>query len=137
MDKPSYRTPVKEDIPTVLSPSKIIKTERKKTDVHTVKRYERFIEKDGFSVIADNDGKLITDMELLQHLRNVRLKIMKQENRPAYTIISNKGLVSLATYKPSCKEEFIKLNGLGESSYNSYGQIFIKAIKDYYNNQNL
>ena len=137
VDKPSYCIHVKENIPTVLSPSKVIKTERKKAEVHTVERYERFIEKDGFSVIADNDGNLITDMELLQHLRNVRLKIMKQENRPAYTIISNKGLVSLATYKPSCKEEFMKLNGLGESSYNSYGQIFIKAIKDYYNNQNL
>ena len=72
-------------------------------------------------------------MELLQYLRNVRTEIMKRENRPAYTIIGNKGLVSLATYRPTSKEEFMQLHGLGETSYNTYGQVFINAIKEYQN----
>ena len=37
----------------------------------------------------------ILKCELLTYLRNVRSKIMKTENKPAYTIIGNKGLVSL------------------------------------------
>ena len=133
VDKPSYQPLVVQEIPSVLPQKKRdLKTERKKGEVHTVEHTERYIEKDGFSVIVDNDGELITDMELLQYLRNVRTEIMKQENRPAYTIIGNKGLVSLATYSPTTKEEFMQLYGLGETSYNSYGQVFINAIKEYH-----
>lgn len=132
VNKPSYYKPVEPAMPIVLQQkdTKPI-TERKKTEVHTVEHSERFIEKDGFSVVVDNDGELITNMDLLQYLRNVRTNIMEQENRPAYTIISNKGLVSLATYCPSSKEEFMNLYGLGENSYNAYGQIFINAIKEF------
>ena len=134
IDKPSYRTILTQELPRVLQQkTNAVKTERKKAEVTTIKYSNRFIEKDGFSVVIDNDGELITDMELLQYLRNVRTELMKRENRPAYTIINNKGLVSLATYRPTSKEEFIQLYGLGETSYNSYGQVFINAIKEYQN----
>ena len=73
----------------------------------------------------------ILKCELLTYLRNVRSKIMKTENKPAYTIIGNKGLVSLATYRPENREEFIALYGLGETTYNAYGLQFIQAIKDF------
>lgn len=120
------------EIPIILQQkTSAIKTERKKAEVHTIKHSDRFIERDGFSVVVDDDGELITDMELLQYLRNVRTEIMKRENRPAYTIIGNKGLVSLATYRPTSKEEFMQLYGLGETSYDSYGQVFINAIKKF------
>lgn len=133
IDKPSYRQTLTQKLPSVLQQkTSAVKTEHKKAEVHTIKHSDRFIEKDGFSVVVDNDGELITDMELLQYLRNVRTDIMKRENRPAYTIIGNKGLVSLATYRPTSKEEFMQLYGLGETSYNSYGQTFINAIKYYF-----
>ena len=90
-----------------------------------------FFGHEGFQVIADDDGQILTDMELLAYLRNVRSKIMKTENKPAYTIIGNKGLVSLATYRPENREEFIALYGLGETTYNSHGLQFIQAIKDF------
>lgn len=123
-----------QELPPVLQQkANAVKTERKKAEVNTIKHSDRFIEKDGFLVVVDNDGELITDMELLQYLRNVRTEIMKRENRPAYTIIGNKGLVSLATYRPTSKEEFMQLYGLGETSYNTYGQVFINAIKEYQN----
>ena len=57
----------------------------------------------------------------------------KEEKRTAYTIISNKGLVSLATYRLTTKEEFVSLYGLGETIYQSFGIKFITAIKDFYN----
>ncbi len=74
-----------ELLPVLQQKANAVKTERKKAEVNTI-HSDRFIEKDGFSVVADNDGELITDMELLQYLRNVRTEIMKRENRPAYTI---------------------------------------------------
>ena len=56
---------------------------------------------------------------------------MKENNCQAYNIIGNKGLVSLATYKPETKEEFISLKGLGESTYSSFGKAFIDEIREY------
>ena len=70
-------------------------------------------------------------MELLARLRGIRAAIAREENRPAYVIISNKGLVSLATYRPTTKEEFISLYGLGEVTYQAYGARFITAIKHF------
>ena len=57
---------------------------------------------------------------------------MQETQRPAYTIISNKGLVSLATYRPETREEFIELYGLGEATYDMFGTRFIDAIKKFY-----
>ena len=61
--------------------------------------------------------------------------LMKNTNLPAYRIVSNKGLVSLATYRPETKEEYLRLNGLGEVSYMLYGTMFIEEIKKYYHNK--
>ena len=82
-------------------------------------------------MIVDDDGELITDMKLLRQLRGLRIKLMKENSCQAYNIIGNKGLVSLATYKPETKEEFISLKGLGESAYSSFGKAFVDEIKEY------
>ncbi len=136
-DKPSYESIVATEMPKPIPiKSKTPPIERKKAEVHTVEYTEQFIEKDGFSVVVDNEGQIITDMKLLERLRNIRANIMRTEKRPAYTIITNKGLVSLATYRPTTKEEFINLYGLGETSYRLYGEQFIAVIKKYLESKN-
>lgn len=135
INKPSYPKEIKEVIPEVVPTKEPIKTiERKKAQVHMIEYQDKLVEKDGFSVVVDNEGQIITDMALLAQLRTLRSQLSKDEKRPAYTIISNKGLVSLATYKPTTKEEFISLYGLGEVTYQSFGNKFINAIKEFYNN---
>ena len=135
VDKPSYQKPAVIEMPEIKEAQNMASPKRKEpVKVHTITHSERFIEHEGFQVIADDDGQILTDMELLAHLRNVRSQIMKTENKPAYTIIGNKGLVSLATYRPENREEFIALYGLGETTYNSYGLQFIQAIKDFEKN---
>ena len=104
---------------------------RQKPQVHTVTYSKKFIEKDGFMVVADDDGQILTDMKLLEELRTLRARIAYKEKKPAYTIIGNKDLVSLATYRPESKEDYLSLYGLGESTYDAYGALFVKAIKDY------
>ena len=133
VDKPAYIKEIKTEVPQVQPIQKPIQpVERKKAEVHTTQKSEHFIEQDGFQIVVDDDGQFITDMELLAELRALRTQIMKEENRPAYTVIGNKGLVSLATYRPETKEEFISLYGLGETTYQAYGDRFIKAIKEFY-----
>lgn len=133
MDKPSFEKEIKQEIPNI-KPEKTrkIQAERKNTAVHNVSSKEQFIEKEGFSVITDNEGKIITDMDLLSYLRKIRFQIASREKKPAFSVISNKGLVSLATYRPESKEEFTGLYALGEKTYQSYGASFINAIKNFY-----
>ena len=85
-------------------------------------RTERNIERNGFNLIVDNNGNIATDEELLQFLSDFRF----HAQIPCF--ISNMALVSMATYQPETKEEFIALKGLGEATYKQYGEIFIKAI---------
>lgn len=82
-----------------------------------------------FDVIVDNTGNIITDIEVLKTLRNIRIKIASQKKLPPYCICSNKTLVQLATYKPKTKEEFIKIKGIGEKWYENYAHYFIDTIK--------
>ena len=117
----------------VKSPPKKKDTER--TAYHKTAFSEKYIEKDGFLVIVDDEGNIITDMNLVRYLRGFRIMLMKNTNLPAYRIVSNKGLVSLATYRPETKEEYLRLNGLGEVSYMLYGKMFIEEIKKYYHNK--
>lgn len=132
VDKPSYQKQPIVKMPMIKKSQNIPSTKRKTLPhVHTITHSERFIEREGFQVIADDDGQILTDMKLLAYLRNVRSQIMKVEKKAAYAIIGNKGLVSLATYRPETKEEFVALHGLGETTYNSYGRQFIQAIKDF------
>ena len=132
-DKPSYQKDVPVQMPQIKTAlEKPVTVEHKKTEIHKVSYASTFIDKDGFLVVADDNGNIITDMELLSELRSLRTQIMIEDKRPAYTIIGNKGLVSLATFRPETREEFISLYGLGETTYNTYGLRFIEAIKKFY-----
>lgn len=131
VDKPSYSQSEIKEMPKLIPQKSKPIIERKPIRVHTTSVEEKYVEKDGFAVIVDDDGELITDMKLLRQLRGLRIKLMKENNCQAYNIIGNKGLVSLATYKPETKEEFISLKGLGESTYSSFGKAFIDEIREY------
>ncbi len=106
--------------------------ERKYAQVHRTQTKLRTIEKDGFEIIVDDEENILTNMELLKFLRKKRNSIAAKLGVPAYAVISNKGLVSLATYKPETKEEFIKLYGLGEKTYQSYGADMINYMKQFF-----
>lgn len=85
----------------------------------------KYVNRNGFMLITDEEGNVLTDEKLLQYLYDFRF------NTLIPVIISNKALVSMATYKPSTKEEFISLAGLGEKIYDKCGEIFLKAIHDF------
>ena len=132
IDKPSYRKDIKIEVPHI-KPSKStpIVAERKQAEVHSTTYSKIVLGKDEFYIVTDDDGNEITNMELLTDLRALRFDIAKEKSIAPYKIINNKVLVGLATYRPTTKEEFITLYGLGEITYSEYGARFIKAIRDY------
>ena len=133
IDKPSYQKEGVVEMPQIKTTAKRTPTiERKKSEVHKTTYRKTIIGNDEFYIIADDDGNIITDMDLLAELRSLRFQIAKAKSCAPYKIINNKVLVSLATYRPETREDFIALYGLGETTYNEYGVKFIEAIKKFY-----
>lgn len=84
-----------------------------------------YIRNGDFNLIADDSGNILTDEKLLMFLYDFRF-----HNRIS-VMITNDALVSLATYKPKTKEEFVSLHGLGQKVYAKCGEMFINAIEDF------
>lgn len=88
---------------------------------------EFFVRKNGFKLIANSNGKILTDEKLLKHLYDFRFI------KRFPVIITNTALVSMATYKPENKEQFIGLKGIGLKVYEKCGEEFLDEIKGYLN----
>lgn len=136
-DKPGFLNiskPVisEPQVPTMVSIPQITKPQiERKPQVHTTGYSERIIEKEGFKVLVDAYENILTDMELLGRLRTLR-SIMAQECQlPPYCIMQNDTLVLLATDKPTTREEFIGIKGIGNRKYERFGERFIAVIKEY------
>ena len=85
------------------------KGERGKTEEPYHKEKEEktvYIQKDGFDLIGDSEGNVITDETLLKILYDFNY----YERIPV--MITKAELVQMATYKPLTKDAFIKLKGL-------------------------
>ncbi len=132
-DKPAYfRIPessaANPQSPEMI-PAKASASAKKGAGVNTIGYSERMIEKDGFKVIVDTNGDILTDMELLVKLRALRLVLAQEENLPAYCVLTNDVLSRLATDKPTTREEFVEIKGIGEQRYKRFGERFITEIK--------
>lgn len=88
---------------------------------------KKYIKKDGFDLIVDDDGTILTDEKLLSIIRNY----IFINSVDIGVLISKRAQVSLATYKPLSKDEFIKLDGLGEKIYDRCGTKLISLIESY------
>ncbi len=102
---------------------------KKKAEIYTIGYSERMIEKDGFKVIVDANGDILTDMQLLAKLRTLRQTIA-QENGVVARILYDSVLVLLATDRPLSREEFIDIKGITISNYMRIGERFIAEIKN-------
>lgn len=85
----------------------------------------------GWTVYVDDDGVILTDIDLLERLRRLRGGIGDERNIPYYCVAFDKVLVCLATEKPTTKEEFLSIKGIRDKWFENNGQAFMKEIKDY------
>ena len=102
--------------------------ERKTPNVNTTTTQVFHIEKDGFDVICDATGNILTDMELLKKIRQWRYEKAKEKNMRAYWIINNATLVDLATRMPITREELLSISGIGEKKVEIYGDEILQII---------
>ena len=71
----------------------------------------------------------VEDRALFEELRTLRKQLADAQGFPAYIVLSDKVLHSLATLKPTTIEAFGMISGIGEFKKNKYGEAFIKVIK--------
>ena len=95
--------------------------------IDPTKRIKYLDYRDIYQVVADDEGQILTDTKLLDRLIEDRGKKAKEKGLNAHSIVSDKGLVSLATYKPSTLEEWLSLPGLGKQSYLNFASDYLKA----------
>ena len=71
------------------------------------------------------------DKDLFERLRALRKQIAEEKHWPAYVVLSDKSLHSLASSKPTTILEFGNAYGIGQYKCKAYGERFVALIKDY------
>ncbi len=84
-----------------------------------------------YEVAFNDDGELVTDLELLIELRKFRNLKAFELNVVPTSIFNNEALVYFATIKPSTIEELNSLKGFSEDKINTFGQELIDFIGNY------
>ncbi len=73
------------------------------------------------------------DIELFETLRALRKDLAKQEEVPAYIVLSDKVLHLLASSKPTTIAQFGTISGIGEYKQEKYGKVFTDCINNFLN----
>ena len=70
------------------------------------------------------------DEALFQKLRALRLDIARELGKPPYIVFSDKTLRDMVRVKPITDDQFLAVNGVGESKLKQYGERFLTAIRE-------
>ena len=70
-------------------------------------------------------------LEFFDHLRELRMKIAKEESVPPYVVFSDKTLVDMCVKLPMSRNEMLTVTGVGENKYEKYGEEFLDCIRGY------
>jgi ATP-dependent DNA helicase RecQ len=67
-------------------------------------------------------------VDLLQTLKELRLRLAQERQVPAYVIFSDKTLVDMAARRPMTRQAFGEVFGVGQAKLEAFSDIFIDAI---------
>ena len=70
------------------------------------------------------------DEALFQKLRALLLDIARELGKPPYIVFSDKTLRDMVRVKPITDDQFLAVNGVGESKLKQYGERFMAAIRE-------
>ena len=71
------------------------------------------------------------DQRLFEALRDLRLRLAKEQKVPPYVIFHDKTLVEMSILKPVSLEEMQRVSGVGAAKLTRYGESFLQAITSY------
>jgi ATP-dependent DNA helicase RecQ len=73
------------------------------------------------------------DNELWEALRNCRKKLAEENGVPPFIIFHDATLVEMLERQPANREQFSRINGIGDKKTDRYSAAFLKVIKDHTN----
>lgn len=79
----------------------------------------------GKQMSQDLDSK---GWKLFERLRELRLKIAKEEKVPPYIVFTDKTLVDMCVKRPTNQEEMMKVSGVGDAKFEKYGDKFLACL---------
>ncbi len=71
------------------------------------------------------------DQDLYEILRMLRNRIASENGMVPFQVFGNSALKYMAAQKPTTKEEFLEIRGVGEYTAKRYGKAFLNEIKNY------
>jgi len=76
-------------------------------------------------------GKPVIDCDegLFLQLKALRFSLSQEKELPPFMIFHDASLKEMAAYFPLNKEDFLKINGVGQAKYENYGDLFIQEIQ--------
>jgi ATP-dependent DNA helicase RecQ len=69
------------------------------------------------------------DEPLFEQLRNLRTRLARQQNVPPYVIFGDRALIEMAKQRPTNNQQFLQINGVGQSKLEQYGDAFMGVIR--------
>jgi ATP-dependent DNA helicase RecQ len=67
--------------------------------------------------------------DLFAALRDVRTRLAKAEDVPAYVVAPDKTLEGIARARPTNKQAMLAVHGMGKERFRKYGQAFLDAVR--------
>lgn len=80
---------------------------------------------------ARNSTTAVSDVpdDLLQSLKQLRLKLARERNAPAFVIFSDRVLQEMAACRPQDLESFSRINGVGAAKLKEFGEVFLEVVR--------
>lgn len=76
-------------------------------------------------------GVAHADEDLFTALKELRNRLAKEKSLPSYIVFNDKTLSDMCVLKPRNAEEFLLVHGVGQSKLESYGTLFLDAIRNH------
>ena len=105
--------------------------EKKVLEMKIIKEQENKSKKSKSKKTKSKLGLNILDEELFDLLRELRSKIAQEQGVPAFVVFSNASLTDMCIGLPRTEDEFLEVNGVGQTKLDRYGEQFLKVIADY------
>lgn len=89
-----------------------------------------YVRKSSQTAKTEPEGRQVAE-DLLERLREVRMRIASEKKMPAYIIFSNVTLRDMAVKAPTTMDAFLQVSGVGKYKAEQYGEAFLTEIKRY------
>jgi len=78
-----------------------------------------------------SEAAAYSDSGLFETLKLLRRRLAQEQNVPPFVVFSDAVLVEMSAYRPSTLDRMLNVSGIGKVKLNSYGQVFLDAIRQH------